>query len=135
MLPKDYVPCNFNYIYTEIKLAMKAPRFLFYVFLVASLSGYKAISVRSGASTETFSKPQQKLSLKVSPNPFQSGKLYLQSNFNTPKHIEIFNVFGEKVADISTLEDAIELNDLKKGIYLLRLNQSGESITQRLIVQ
>ena len=63
----------------------------------------------------------------IYPNPIDDV-LHIQSSSNLKiNQITIFNYLGKKVKDFNTNKKEINLNDLKKGIYLLKINNSYSS--------
>ena len=81
-------------------------------------------STNNSATSITGKISQEKIS--IFPNPCTD---YIQAaGLNQDKHYEIFDVIGSKMAQGSLEKNKIiEIKDLKKGIYFLRL-ENGESI-------
>jgi len=78
--------------------------------------------------------------IKVFPNPSQ-GDLTISNlrNINL-KSIEIYNILGSLVREIKIIDGlntiSLHLNDLNKGVYLLKLKAiNGNSKTQKLIIK
>ncbi|MDG1397023.1 MAG: endonuclease [Polaribacter sp.] len=71
-------------------------------------------------STEIFNSPE----FKIHPNPVDDI-LYIQGNsdFETI-FVFIYNYLGKKIKAFETNKKEINLSDLKKGIYLLKINNS-----------
>lgn len=74
------------------------------------------------------------LSFQIYPNPLKDNRLYIISTGSGEKHIEIFNVFGEKVVEAFTNEESLQLDGLTPGIYLFLLHQDGQKGLERLVV-
>ena len=74
-------------------------------------------------STEVFNSPK----FKIHPNPVDDI-LYIQGNsdFETI-FVSIYNYLGKKIKAFETNKTEISLSDLKKGIYLLKINNSYSS--------
>jgi hypothetical protein len=76
-------------------------------------------------------------SVSVFPNP-TSGELNIQFNsFNESTAIEIYNVLGELVLKTNPTRSSsiIKADQLSKGIYQIRITQSGNVITRVKIVR
>ncbi|WP_055448664.1 spondin domain-containing protein [Lacinutrix mariniflava] len=78
--------------------------------------------------------------LKLFPNPSYGNVSILGSSIAKLKSVEIYNILGSKVKDISisTSNNRFELNtsDLNKGVYLVKMNDNkGNSKTQKLVLQ
>ena len=74
------------------------------------------------------------LKFSIFPNPIKDQRLFIDSNGMGEKHIEIYNVLGEKKFETHTFEEAIFLNNLEKGIYLFYLQQDNQKRYKRLII-
>lgn len=70
---------------------------------------------------------------KMYPNPIEGNTLY----FNTDKDLQItiFNVLGKKVKskNLRQSNNSIDVSELSKGIYLVKINSNSEFITKKLI--
>ncbi len=69
------------------------------------------------------------------PNPLKGNRLFI--NTNEYLNIEIFNVLGKNVLidKINNNKNYLDLKNLSKGIYLVRLSKGNQSITKKLIKQ
>ena len=88
------------------------------------------------SSTSSIEQVQSKMS--VFPNPSENGIFNVElEGFGTQKQIEVFNTIGAKVWEKSTSNDllTIELSDLKDGVYFIRVNDSSNSKTERILIQ
>jgi hypothetical protein len=71
--------------------------------------------------------------LKVFPNPAKDV-IQVEMSSRQPATIEVYNVLGAKVKTITHKGDdyaKIDINDLPKGVYLLRINDNGQTITKQ----
>lgn len=78
--------------------------------------------------------------LKLFPNPSKGNITILGDSVSNLKSIQIYNILGSKVKDFSFIKTnnnfEINLSDLTKGVYLVKLNdQKGNSKTQKLVLQ
>ena len=78
--------------------------------------------------------PFQKLDFKLYPNPLVGNLL----NFNSPrfetKEIAILNILGKEVFKKITLNNQIQLPNLIRGIYIVKLKQGNYMGLSRLVV-
>ncbi len=78
--------------------------------------------------------------IKIFPNPSSSGYVTV-TNSNTLSQIEVFDVLGKRVKQIainnaSDNNQVIDISDLNKGIYILRLkNALGNIRSKKLIIK
>ena len=79
-------------------------------------------------------KLEDSLQFTIFPNPLKNKILYIKSSSKAIKHIEIYNVLGEKKFETKTFEDQIFLEELKTGLYIFRLEQEYKTGLKRLVV-
>ena len=77
---------------------------------------------------------QDDLQFSIFPNPIKNQTVYIQSSSNAEKHIEIFNVLGEKKFETFTTNESIFLGELPPGIYIFRLEQESKFGLKRLVI-
>ena len=73
--------------------------------------------------------------LKMYPNPVSNGKLYISSASNLEKEVVIFNTLGQQVLQAKTVTEAINVSNLNKGTYFVKITEAGITATKKLIVQ
>ena len=85
----------------------------------------------SGLSVDEFNAD----SIKLHPNPVKNNlTVDLKSNINTD--IEIFDILGKRVFKKSiTKTSNLNLQDLKTGIYIVKITQGNSTITKKLVKQ
>ena len=74
--------------------------------------------------------------ITVRPNPATSN-FTLELVENTPAQVQIFNIVGQMVYNQTTSEATVNVNvnDLKAGIYMLRVTQNGQVYTSKVVVK
>ena len=70
---------------------------------------------------------------KIYPNPVIS-KLHLE-NFCTKKKIIIMDVYGKQILSFYTENNTINLKNLKKGIYIIKINCNNQQVYTKKIVK
>ena len=73
--------------------------------------------------------------LKLYPNPVTQGKVYIETPQNAPKKILIFDVLGTQVLQTTILGRELNLSDLPKGVYILRVFENNRVATRKLIIR
>ena len=80
-----------------------------------------------------FATPENQLDeVSVFPNP-TSGKVTVQCAEMT--WVEVFTIEGVLVQSVKVESDAIQIEGLKSGVYVIRVWQEGQPLVRRLIVQ
>ena len=83
------------------------------------------------SQTET---QRDSLTFSISPNPLKTQRLFIHSSGSGEKHIEIYNVLGEKKFETQTHEESIILENLETGIYVFYLKQDNQKRYKRLVI-
>jgi endonuclease I/chitodextrinase len=67
------------------------------------------------------------------PNPTNGNTIYIKTRDNTDVHI--YNVLGKlvKYTEITELNNNIDVSNLSKGIYILKMSVDKKSVTKKLI--
>jgi len=72
---------------------------------------------------------------KMYPNPVSNGKLYIISSTDSEKEIAIFNTLGQEVLQTKTTNEGINVSNLSKGTYLVKITEAENTTTKKLIIQ
>ena len=69
------------------------------------------------------------------PNPVSNGMLYMSSKSNLNKQVTIYALTGQQVCNknIQT-KDQIDISNLNKGIYIVKIEEDGKIATRKLVV-
>ncbi|MDO7173272.1 T9SS type A sorting domain-containing protein [Mariniflexile sp. AS56] len=72
--------------------------------------------------------------LKIYPNPAQDF-ITVESNSVKISSVELYNLIGQKVKSQSVLKDnKLNVSDLSKGMYLLKVNTEDSSATRKILI-
>lgn len=89
-----------------------------------------------GMHTQTLSIQYNTVNeLNFYPNPLKGNKLYIDTNQSL--NIEIFNILGKRIIsdEVNSNKNYLNLSDLNSGIYLIKISNSNQTITKKLIRQ
>jgi len=81
----------------------------------------------------TAEKPIEGLS--IYPNPVVGSKVYITSNKNHTKEVEIYNVLGKKILNARMTGKELDVSELTPGIYILRIKEGVTQATRKLVVR
>lgn len=75
--------------------------------------------------------------ISIYPNPTTTQKITIQTESNTLKEVEIFDMLGKKVLNASFLsrEKELYLNSFQAGVYIVKIKDENGSATRKLIVK
>ncbi len=110
--------------------------FIFLLFSVFASAQRHNEAFGRDATNESLAAEEtiQELDFKIYPNPMTGVYLNIDSRRSEVKNIIIFNVLGEAVFEKETLENRIILQNLKTGIYLVKLIQGNHMGLKRLLI-
>ncbi|MBF4484499.1 endonuclease [Flavobacterium sp. CSZ] len=84
--------------------------------------------------TEEETAPQLK-ELVLYPNPTNGNFNIYFNTINSPYSIEIISIFGQRVFEKSNSTDSLStINNLPKGIYIVRINQDSDTFSKKIII-
>ncbi|AUS05653.1 T9SS type A sorting domain-containing protein [Pseudotamlana carrageenivorans] len=74
--------------------------------------------------------------LSFYPNPVKSetGYITISSKLNSIKKIDIYNVLGKQLLTLKLKSKELNISNLKKGVYILKITENNVSETRKLIV-
>ncbi|WP_281322187.1 S8 family serine peptidase [Flavobacterium aestivum] len=71
----------------------------------------------------------------IYPNPVKDQKVNIITPSNSIKNIRISDISGKKVLSLQTVNKELNLPNLPKGVYIIKVEQDGKTSTQKLIVE
>ena len=92
--------------------------YIILLFLSFSLSAY-AQDGKNPASSKSQEPTIEGLSLY--PNPNNTGKVYITSRLNLDKKVEVFDVLGKKVIDVTLYTNELNIYNLNPRLYIIKL--------------
>jgi len=72
---------------------------------------------------------------KLYPNPTVNDKVYIETAMDAPKQIHIFDVLGTQVLQTTILGKELNLSNLDKGVYILRVIEKDKVATRKLVIK
>jgi len=75
--------------------------------------------------------------LSVYPNPISNGKtfIYITSKRNLTKKIEFFDVLGKQIYTTVLTGKELNISNLSKGVYILKITENTISETRKLVIK
>ncbi len=72
--------------------------------------------------------------LSIFPNPTNNGLLYVTSDSSVQKAVTVFDVLGKQVLKASITDQAINVANLKSGVYFVKVTEDGKTATRKLVI-
>lgn len=93
-----------------------------------------ALNTCSGIGNKFAKEEAISFDYKLYPNP-SNGTFTIQLADNSMVYdVEVFSAVGQKVFEKTGITETLEINHLQSGIYLVKVNSSGESLTKKIII-
>lgn len=73
--------------------------------------------------------------LVLYPNPVIEAKVYIETDSDSTKNIWISDLSGKNILTTQTEEKEISLNDFSAGVYIIKIEQDGNTSIEKLIVK
>jgi len=73
--------------------------------------------------------------LRVYPNPVTNGTLFVTSDSNEEKSVEIFDVLGKQVLKTVVTNQSINLSGINSGVYIVKVTEEGKTATRKLVIK
>jgi len=75
--------------------------------------------------------------LQLYPNPTVNNKVYIVTETSSSKEIEIFDILGKKVytTTVNNTNAELNLNNLKPGVYLVKVKEKDAVATRKLVLK
>ena len=73
--------------------------------------------------------------LDIFPNPVTGNILNIQTAANATKTVNVYDVLGKQVINVTTDNSTINVGNLNAGIYIVKVTEEGKTATRKLIVQ
>ena len=75
------------------------------------------------------------LEMILYPNPTDKNFVIIQTNSLATKEIEVFDIIGKKVIDVSLNTNSLDVSKLNSGIYLVKITVDNQTNTHKLVVK
>jgi len=109
----------------------------FYILslLLVSFLLFTPKSIAQNATVPAFITEKPIEGLSIYPNPVVGSKVYITSNKNQTKEVEVYNVLGKKILNARITGKELDVSELTPGIYILRIKEGATQATRKLVVR
>jgi hypothetical protein len=73
--------------------------------------------------------------LKIYPNPSKNGVVFIETAANAERTIVFYDILGKKVFNTTTSETAVNVNNLRQGVYIVKITEEGKTATRKLVIE
>ena len=112
-------------------------RKVYFLFLFASLTCFSFQFMGAQNSVDHPSMQPNIEGLSIYPNPVNSQRpiINVVSKHSLIKHIEVFDVLGKQVFATIISSKELNISNLRKGIYILRITENNISESRKLVIK
>ncbi|MDG1715928.1 T9SS type A sorting domain-containing protein [Lacinutrix sp.] len=71
---------------------------------------------------------------RLFPNPTNTGIVNIKTTSNEAVNVTVFDILGKQVLS-QTINNRLDVSNLKTGVYILQLNQDGATTTKKLVIK
>lgn len=113
---------------------MRKKYFLTLFFALAFFTALSGFSQNNASATSIL---QNIENLSIYPNPVSNGKtfIYITSKLNLTKKIEFYDVLGKQIFSTVLTGKELNISNLSKGVYLLKITENNISETRKLVIK
>lgn len=113
---------------------MKKNYFLTLLFVLAFFTAQHGFS-QNMPNTATIQQNIEDLS--IYPNPVSNGKtvIYITSKRNLTKKVDFFDVLGKQIYTTTITGKELNISNLSRGVYLLKITENNISETRKLVIK
>lgn len=106
-----------------------------YIFSIIFFLAFSVSTFAQDGKSGSTSKQEPIIEgLSLYPNPNNTGKVYITSKLNLDKKVEIFDVLGKKVIDVTLYTKELNISNLNPGVYIIKIKEGDASATRKLII-
>ncbi|WP_082472425.1 S8 family serine peptidase [Flavobacterium sp. Leaf82] len=69
------------------------------------------------------------------PNPVVDGKVYIETASNSTKNILVSDMSGKKLLSVQIEKNELNVSTLSTGVYIIKVEQDGNTSVQKLIIK
>src|SRR5690606_9361957 len=126
----------FIYLRNEINCMKEKYLYIFLLLLITSFS-VQAQTAKNNGIVEQVKTENTLEKVQIYPNPVTSGKIYINSESNTFKTIELYDMLGKRIfsTDMNNYQKEINVSHLKAGVYIMKVTEKSNSITRKIIIK
>lgn len=97
--------------------------------------GFRVDDIKlTGTATTLASAENSKKDFKIYPTYVTDGKIFISSSKNFDKKVKVFDQTGKLLIN-KTVKTEINVSELPKGVYILNVEESGASLSQKVVIK
>ena len=110
-----------------------AQKYLYSLIVIVFLTFSFSMEAQTTSKSEVQSQHLEELA--IYPNPAPAEKIFISTKSPNKIKVEIYNVLGKKIHSNLLAGREMNISFLTSGIYMLKIEQDGETVTRKLMVK
>ena len=106
-----------------------------YACIVDSYDGDVRVTPRSLDDIIGVNSLDAIIGFSLYPNPVTNGILTINTRDSLSKSVKIFDVLGKQVLSLTTSKSTVDVASLKRGIYIIKVEEAGKIATRKLMIK
>ena len=110
---------------------------IYFLILVIAIACFTTDNIGAQNITKNTSTQTNIEGLSIYPNPVSSERpvINIASKHSLIKQIEIFDVLGKQVLTTILYNKELNISNLRKGIYILKITENSISESRKLVIK
>ncbi len=104
-------------------------------FLLVCFLLFSGGIVAQGTTLPSLTQEKPINGLTIYPNPVRGNKVYISTDKNLAKEVEVYNVLGKLVLIAKLTGKELDISELTPGIYILKIKEGNTQATRKLVVK
>ncbi|MDG1728257.1 MAG: T9SS type A sorting domain-containing protein [Algibacter sp.] len=109
--------------------------YILFLFAILALFTSQNMGAQNYAKNPTTHQNIEGLSIYPNPANSQRPIINIASKHNLIKHIEIFDVLGKQVFATIISNKELNISNLRKGVYILKITENNISASRKLVIK
>lgn len=104
------------------------PKKYLYIFVITAMLFCQSFYAQNN-------KPVQSEVVNFYPNPVTKGKIFITTKSNLIRDIEVYDVLGKKIFQVTQISKEVNISNIPSGIYIIKIREGETTFTRKLIVK
>ncbi|MET2986552.1 T9SS type A sorting domain-containing protein [Aureibaculum conchae] len=109
--------------------------YFFLLLLLATTCFYGQNTDIDSSKNSSVQKSTEIKNFKVYPNPVVNGKIYIHTFYNADKRVQLYNLLGKEVLNITLRGKELNVSKFDSGVYILKVYEKGNTSIRKLVVK
>ena len=110
--------------------------YLFFLFITLTFfTAHTSVAQNNVGAISIIDKNIEDLSIYPNPVSGETTYIYITSKYNFNKRVEFYNVLGKQIFATNLTSKELNISNLSKGVYILKITENNISETRKLVIK